>query len=56
MRKLLYEALTQNIQKLRLSVDEENKNAIHLYEKFGFKKENDLSNYYTWKSKFHSEK
>jgi perosamine synthetase len=56
MRKLIYKALLQNIHTLRLCVDNDNKNAIHLYKKFGFKKENDILNYYTWKSKFHSEK
>ena len=46
LEKLLLEAKNKNIKRLNLEVNESNKIAIHLYEKFGFIQNGKRKNYY----------
>ena len=46
LERLLLEAKNKNIKRLNLEVNESNKIAIHLYEKFGFIQNGKRKNYY----------
>jgi len=46
LEELIRIAKEKNINKLTLEVNENNLSAIHLYEKFGFKKIAERKNYY----------
>lgn len=55
MDKLIKLAYTNNIRKMTLTVIAENKSAISLYQKFGFKIKNIVKNRELWNGKFHSD-
>lgn len=46
LKQLILESKNKNIKRINLEVNENNKIAIHLYEKFGFLQDGERKNYY----------